>query len=62
VSRGTWDTARVPSDFGYAAITLYGRPFQIARLSLDNPTSRSRNPEHSTINNPDILNCMIINS
>jgi hypothetical protein len=44
VSRGTWDTARVPFDFDYAAITLYDWPFQAIRLSSDNPMSRSRNP------------------
>ena len=44
MSRGTWDTARVPFDFDYAAITLYDWPFQAIRLSSDNPMSRSRNP------------------
>ena len=51
MSRGTWDTVRVSSDFVYAAITLYGRPFQTVRLSSDNPMLRSRNPEHTTDNN-----------
>ena len=49
MSRGTWDTARVPFDFGYAAITLYGRPFQTVLLSKDNPTLRSRNPAETEV-------------
>ena len=40
----TWDTARVPQDAAYGAITLFDGPFQILLLSIRNPTSRSRNP------------------
>ena len=40
--RGTWDTPRVPQDFAYGALTLFGMPFQALLLSLSNPTSRSR--------------------
>ena len=36
-------------DFDYAAITLYGRPFQTFHLSLNNPTLQSRNPDKTYV-------------
>ncbi len=34
MTRGTRDTSRALQDFAYGAITLYGRPFQTALLSI----------------------------
>ena len=34
MSRGTRDTSRALQDFAYGAITLYGRSFQTALLSI----------------------------
>ena len=34
MSGGTWDTHTALQNFAYGAITLYGRPFQTAPLSL----------------------------
>ena len=44
VSRGTWDTSRVPLNFIYEALTLLGVTFQLLLLSIRNPTLRSHNP------------------
>ena len=45
VSRPTWDAPRVVRDFGYRAVTVYGRPFQAVPLSRSNPMTESRNPD-----------------
>ena len=37
MSYSTWDTSRLSWDFAYGAITLFGRPFQTARLFLKIP-------------------------
>ena len=41
MSRGTLDTARVPSGFAYGALTPSGRPFQAVRLPYGNRLVRS---------------------
>ena len=49
MSRSTWDTSRVCSDFAYGSITLFGSTFQYFPLSLQIPhrgpatPSRKRN-------------------
>jgi hypothetical protein len=45
VSRGTRDTPRARSDFGYGAITLYGRSFQNVRLPVRVPRRSPTTPE-----------------
>ena len=45
VPRGTQGIPRVPSDFAYGSITLYGRPFQILPLPSGNPTTGPYNPQ-----------------
>ncbi len=49
VSHITWDPTRVPRDFTYEAITLFGRAFQPFLLSFGNPTLWSRNPLDTSI-------------
>ena len=49
VSRPTWDPARPPLDFGYGALTPYGRPFQAVPLSKESATPRSRNPREQAL-------------
>ena len=45
VSRPTWDPARPPRDFGYGALTPFGRPFQTVPLSLGVPRGGPATPE-----------------
>ena len=46
VSHVTWDPARVLQGLAYRTITLYGEPFQVLLLPIDNLTSRSRYLHH----------------
>ncbi len=45
MTRGTRDTSRALQDFAYGAITLYGRSFQTAPLSLRVPCRGPTTPE-----------------
>ena len=44
VSRPTWDTPGLVRDFGYRAITVYGRPFQAVPLSRSMPCRSPATP------------------
>ena len=44
VSRPTWDTSRLRTDFAYGGITLYAGTFQFLLLSIQLAISKSRNP------------------